>query len=161
MSTEEIAALKIPAADDAVLFQWATVPMMLDALHVIQAWGFQYKSQIVWHKEQLGTGYWVRNCHELLLIATKGNIPAPPPHARPPSVFTAPRGKHSEKPERAYEIIETMYPDLPKLELFARARRPGWEPWGNQLEPAARVSLKRAPINDRRKRELKQENPAR
>jgi N6-adenosine-specific RNA methylase IME4 len=108
--------------------------MMPAALKVIEAWGFEYKSQFVWVKDRVGTGYWVRSQHELLLIATRGQIPAPPPSARPSSVIEAPRGRHSEKPEGAYELIERAYPKLPRIELFARSRRDGWAVYGDQVE---------------------------
>ena len=73
-----------------------------------------------------------RQQHEHLLVATRGDMPAPPPHARSSSIIAAPRGEHSEKPAAAYETIERMYPELPKIELFARSRRPGWDAWGNE-----------------------------
>ena len=65
------------AADDSVLFLWATVPLLRDAIFVMECWGFDYKSHAVWDKIHIGTGYWFRNRHELLLVGTKGNIPAP------------------------------------------------------------------------------------
>jgi len=135
MTVEAIAALKIPAAADAVLFLWATVPMLLQALQVMQAWGFTYRSHLAWVKDRPGCGFWVRNKHELLLIGARGRMPAPRPSDRPESVIEAAVRQHSEKPERAYEIIEHAYPTLPKIELFARARRPGWEAWGNEVPP--------------------------
>ena len=85
-------------------------------------------------------GFFVRNRHELLLIGTRGDIPHPAPSARPDSVIEAPRGQHSEKPVEAYELIERMYPELPKIELFARAAREGWAAWGNQA-PGAVAAL--------------------
>jgi N6-adenosine-specific RNA methylase IME4 len=69
------------------------------------------------------TGYWNRNQHELLLLGTKGNIPAPSPGTQFPSVICAPRGRHSEKPEIVYEMIERLFPNLPKIEVFARKTR--------------------------------------
>jgi N6-adenosine-specific RNA methylase IME4 len=77
---------------------------------VLAAWGFEYKSNAVWVKDKLGLGYYVRNRHELLLIATRGNFPCPQPANRPSSVIEAPRRKHSRKPDEAYEMIERMYP---------------------------------------------------
>jgi N6-adenosine-specific RNA methylase IME4 len=95
------------SADDAVLFLWATVPMLPQAIEVMNAWGFRYVSQFVWVKKgKVGTGYWNRNQHELLLIGTRGNIPLPAPGTQPSSVIEAPGGKHSQKPLQAYEIIE-------------------------------------------------------
>ncbi len=79
MGCTEIAALEVSAlaAVDCALFLWATVPMVREALEVLDHWGFVYKSQFVWIKDQAGTGYWNRNRHELLLIGTRGGIPAP------------------------------------------------------------------------------------
>jgi hypothetical protein len=73
------------------------------------------------------------NRHELLLLARKGSFGPPEPEDRVDSVLEAPRGRHSEKPEALYELIERMYPQASKLELFARRRRPGWAAWGNEV----------------------------
>jgi N6-adenosine-specific RNA methylase IME4 len=118
------------AADDSVLFLWATAPMLLQALDVMQAWGFEYKSQMVWVKDRWGTGYWFRNKHEILLVGVRGDIPAPAPGTQWGSVIDAPIGAHSEKPDIVYEIIERYFPTLPKIELNARRRRAGWDAWG-------------------------------
>jgi N6-adenosine-specific RNA methylase IME4 len=134
MATADICAIPVGdmATPDAVLFLWSTNPHLPDALQVIEAWGFEYKTNIVWVKDKAGLGFIVRGQHEVLLIATRGDFPAPLPAVRPPSVITAPRREHSRKPDEAYEVIERMYPDLPKIELFARGAREGWEAWGNQ-----------------------------
>jgi N6-adenosine-specific RNA methylase IME4 len=124
------------AATDCVLFLWATAPMLKDALRVMAAWGFAYKSHIVWHKLRPGAargpGYWVTGEHELLLIGTRGNVPAPAPGTQSPSVIAAPVGEHSEKPEAFARLIESYFPNLPKVELNARRARPGWVTWGNE-----------------------------
>jgi N6-adenosine-specific RNA methylase IME4/ParB-like chromosome segregation protein Spo0J len=132
MTTEAIKALTIPAADDAVLFLWSTTPMLPQAIETMQAWGFSYKSYIVWIKDRTGTGYWTLNRAELLLIGTRGNIPAPTPGDQPSQVIEAPRRRHSEKPVVFAEIIEKLYPNAPKLEMFARDKRDGWQVWGNE-----------------------------
>jgi N6-adenosine-specific RNA methylase IME4 len=132
LTLNEIKALTIPAADDAVLFLWATVPMLLQAQEVLKAWGFRYVSNIAWIKDSIGTGFWVRNQHELLHIGKRGTIPAPRRRDVPPSVIIAPRREHSRKPDEVYQLIERMYPELPKLELFARGCREGWSAWGNE-----------------------------
>lgn len=123
------------AAKDCVLFLWATVPMLPQALQVMQAWGFAYKSHFAWVKDKIGTGYWNRNNHELLLIGTKGDIPAPAMGEQEPSALEFPVGKHSEKPEEFLRIIEDYFPTLPKIELNRRGEpRPGWSAWGNEVE---------------------------
>jgi hypothetical protein len=92
-------------------------------------------------KDRVGIGFWCRNRHEILIIAVRGNMPAPPPASRPDSVITAPRREHSRKPDEAYEIIEQMYPDLPKIELLARSARDGWSQWGNEAPAGPSIAL--------------------
>ena len=87
-------------------------------------------------KDKIGLGFFIRGQHELLLIATRGDMPSPLPANRPPSVIAAPRREHSRKPDEAYELIEGMYPELPKIELFARSTREGWAAWGNEVATA-------------------------
>jgi N6-adenosine-specific RNA methylase IME4 len=118
------------SADDCALALWATVPMLPQALEVMKAWGFDYRSHIVWLKNRISTGYWFRNTHELLLIGIKGNVPAPAPGTQWESAFDADVGEHSEKPELAYEMLEAYFPTLPKIELNAREKRDGWDVWG-------------------------------
>lgn len=84
-------------------------------------------------EDYTGTGYWFVNKHEILLVGTRGNVPAPAQGTQWESVVTAPRGRHSEKPEVFYELIEAYFPNLPKIELNLRgAPRPGWDGWGNE-----------------------------
>lgn len=132
MTVDAISALKVPASDDAVLFLWATAPILPDALVVMSAWGFAYKSHFVWVKDRIGTGYWSRNKHELLLVGTRGKIPAPAPGDQFASVIEAPVGRHSEKPKDFALLIEGMFPNTPKIELFGRGFRLGWDVWGNE-----------------------------
>lgn len=133
MALDAIMDIALPIAEDAVLFLWATVPMLPEALQVIDAWGFTYRSHFVWMKDKAGTGYWNRNTHELLLIGTRGEIPAPAPGQQFDSVQGGDVGEHSEKPAAFAEIIEEMFPNQRPLELFARVRREGWDQWGNEL----------------------------
>lgn len=134
MPLEDICALPVEkiAADDCVLFLWATNPKLEEALTVIRAWGFTYKTNMVWVKDKIGMGYYARQQHELLLIATRGSLPVPEPSARPSSVIQAERSTHSAKPESVYDTLERMYPDFNKVELFCRTPREGWTAWGNQ-----------------------------
>lgn len=128
------------AADDAVLFLWATVPMLPAALVLMSAWGFDYKSNFVWVKDALGTGYWNRNQHELLLVGTRGGIPAPAHGQQYASVIRVSAGEHSVKPDAVAEMIEEMFPNLPAIELFARRPRVGWDVWGNEA-PSEPLSI--------------------
>ena len=133
MSIEEICSLDIPAADNCVLFLWATVPMLREALSVMSAWGFAYKSHCVWVKDRIGTGYWFRNGHEVLLVGTRGKVPAPAPGQQFNSFIDAPVGEHSSKPAAFAEMIEELFPNAALLEMFARAPRLGWDVWGNEV----------------------------
>ncbi len=135
---DQICALDVAsiAADDCVLFLWTTVSMLLNALKVMQAWGFAYRSHVVWHKDKMFLGYWFRNAHEILLVGVKGKPPAPPMGQRWDSVLFAKVRKHSEKPEVFYKMIEEYYPFLPKIELHARGpARKGWDVWGPESQP--------------------------
>lgn len=138
MTIEEICALPIAdiAMEDSVLFLWATAPKLAECFEVITAWGFTYRTCMVWVKDKIGMGYYVRNRHELLLIAKRGTLPTPAPSDRVGSVVEAPRLAHSAKPPAFYEIIEKGYPGLPKIELFCRIPREGWAAWGNEAEAA-------------------------
>lgn len=139
MALDEICALPLGdvTTDDALLFLWATSPKLAEAMRVIDTWGFTYRTSMVWVKDQIGMGYYARQRHELLLICTKGAPPVPEPVDRPDSVVNAPRGKHSEKPDVFYALIERMYPTLPKIEMFSRRPRRGWDAWGNQAAVAS------------------------
>jgi N6-adenosine-specific RNA methylase IME4 len=132
MTVSELAKLSVPSATDSVLFLWATAPKLREALAVLDAWGFDYKTHAIWDKEKIGMGYWFRGQHELLLVGTKGKFKAPPEGSRVSSVIRSARSKHSEKPDAAYVAIEQMFPHGRRLELFARTERQGWERWGNQ-----------------------------
>jgi N6-adenosine-specific RNA methylase IME4 len=115
-----------------VLFLWATNPLLPEALKVMRAWGFTYKTNMAWVKDKArGKGWWLKSKHELLLIGVRKETPQPA--IRPPSAFEADRGPvHSRKPEKTYDIIEAMYPGSTKIELFSRNERAGWRMWGNE-----------------------------
>jgi N6-adenosine-specific RNA methylase IME4 len=138
MTLEEICALPVAdlATDDAMLYLWATAPKLAECMQVITAWGFEYRTNIVWAKEAIGMGYHARNQHEILLIAKRGNIPPPQAGKQPASVHREKRTEHSAKPVFYYEMIEAAYPQLPKIELFCRSPREGWGVWGNQSAAA-------------------------
>ena len=126
-------------ADDAFLFLWATVSHLPDALSVMGAWGFTYKTNAVWCKPRIGLGHYLRMQHDHLLIGTRGS---PPYSKRPngseagrvvmPSVIHAPTGAHSEKPQAVHDYCGT-FSDGPYLEMFARKPRMGWASWGDEV----------------------------
>lgn len=135
MALEEICALPVSAiaTPDAVLFLWTTSPKLAESLQVVEAWGFVYRTCMVWDKERIGMGYYARQQHELLLICTRGDLPSPEPENRPASVQRIRRDpEHSAKPQEFYALIESMYPEYDRIELFARNARDGWMAWGNQ-----------------------------
>jgi len=121
--------------DNAVLFLWATFPKLEEALQVVNAWGFKYRTAIVWDKVRMGQGVYTRQQTELLLIAIKGEMYSPESDyaGNFRSLVSIERSQnHSEKPKEFYGIIEGLYPDCTKVELFARNQRDGWTVWGNQ-----------------------------
>lgn len=125
-------SIKRLAADNSVLFLWATTPMLEDAFKVINAWGFTYKSFIVWDKKRGNFGHYVAVSHENLLIAVRGSC-TPQTKKLHNSVQRIKRSKkHSEKPEEFRRIIDSMYPRGKRIELFARKKTPGWDAWGNE-----------------------------
>jgi N6-adenosine-specific RNA methylase IME4 len=146
-TTETVSDIKrwpIPtvAADDCVLYLWATVPMLPEALAVMAAWEFDYKSHFAWDKEVAAHGFWNRGRHELLLIGTKGEPVAPSEGMQSDSVINERKTEHSVKPQKAYEIIEAYHEGIPKIELNRRgAPRDGWDAWGNEaVEPEAEAA---------------------
>ena len=135
MTVDKIMDIEPPAAKDAVLFMCAPNPMLKQAIQVAESFGFSYKTNIAWVKNKAGTGHYVRGKHELLLICTKGDIGTPKEEDRPDSVIKAPVGKHSQKPEIIFSIIEKMYPTSSGhkyFEMFSRpkTKRQGWKYWG-------------------------------
>jgi len=131
------------AANDCALFMWTTVPHLAQAIDLMSHRGFAYKTNVIWRKiypgEAHGMGYWFWIDHEILLVGTRGNVPAPAPGTQWHSVIEAPIGAHSEKPEIFHQLIESYFPTLPKIELNARVRREGWARWGYEA-PADEIT---------------------
>lgn len=142
MSFDEIAALPVKdyAADSAVLFLWATFPFLEKQLTIFNAWGFKYKTVgFTWIKTNsrngqpfFGVGYYTKSNAEVCLLGTRGPVIKPKVNTVS-SVIICPRREHSRKPEEVYERIEALY-DGPRLEMFARSQRPGWDAWGNEVD---------------------------
>jgi N6-adenosine-specific RNA methylase IME4 len=132
LTVEEVAALPIKelACDDAVLFLWATSPILEESFEVIKAWGFEYKASFVWDKVKHNMGHYNSVRHELLLVCVRGSC-QPDVKTLFDSVVSEERRDHSRKPDVFYGIIETLYIQGPKVELFQRGNpRDGWEPFG-------------------------------
>ena len=134
MSIAELCELPIKdmAQDDSVLFMWVTSPLLEECFDVIRAWGFKYKASIVWNKDAHNVGHYVSVRHELLLICTRGSC-LPDTNKLFASVVTEKRTTHSVKPETFRNIIDEMYPNGKRIELFARRSVNGWDTWGNDV----------------------------
>lgn len=147
MGAEAIRALPVAevAADDCCLFLWICWPLLAEALELIEAWGFTYKTcAFSWTKAhagqvemfqddnpvQIGMGYWTRSNSEVCLLATRGKPKRVQADVR--QAIIEPRRQHSRKPDCVYGRIERLVPG-PYLEMFARTTRTGWVSWGNQV----------------------------
>jgi len=146
MTVEEICDLKVPSADNSVLYLWATAPKLLEALTVMKSWGYTYKSQAVWDKEIIGMGYWFRGQHELLLVGTKGKFSPPEQPSRVSSVIREKRSKHSKKPDCVRDLILKWFPNATKVELFARQKTDGWDTWGNEVQSTIEIGSQKDPV---------------
>lgn len=140
MSLDEIKGLPMRtiADKDCALFLWTTYPMFSEALKVLDAWGFEYRTvAFTWVKTTktgklaMGMGNWTRANAEPCLLATRGKPKRV--SAAVHSVIIGERREHSRKPDEVYERIEQLMGDLPRLEMFARQRVPGWDAWGNEV----------------------------
>ncbi len=123
------------AADDALLFMWATSPHLDQAIVLGQAWGFQWATvAFVWDKQRVNPGFYTMSQCELCLVFKRGRIPAPRGARNVRQLVSEPRGEHSRKPDEVRRRIEAMFPKQHKIELFARdAHVPGWDLWGEEM----------------------------
>ena len=141
MKLEDICKLNIPSAENSVLFMWATYPNLPQALEVIKAWGYTYKTvaftwvKIYCHTKNpiMGCGFWTRANAEICLLATKGKDYPRRIDKGVQQVIIEPRREHSQKPNVARERITQLMGDLPRIELFAREKVDGWDSWGNEV----------------------------
>jgi N6-adenosine-specific RNA methylase IME4 len=136
-------------AETAHLYLWCPNALLPDGLRVLKAWGFTYKSNLVWHKVRMdggsdgrGVGFYFRNVTELILFGVRGRKARTLSPGRRQVNFLATRKReHSRKPDEQYQIIETCSPK-PYLELFARGTRRGWVMWGNEADQMYRPTWK-------------------
>jgi len=135
MTLSELEALNINqiSHDNCVLWLWATSPLLEDALQLSKAWGFKYKAQFIWDKIKHNMGHYNSVRHELLLICTKGSC-VPQISKLFDSVQSIERTEHSRKPDEFRHIIDTIYPEGNRIELFARRQVKGWQTWGNESQ---------------------------
>ena len=137
MRIEEIKALPVRdlAQGDCLLLLWCTAPMLPEALDCMSAWGFKYKSNMIWRKvtingkSKMGTGYWARSMHEQVLI---GAIGKPRKFSAFPSLFDGIAREHSRKPEEYYQLVEKHTTGVRRADVFSRESRPGWDSFGNE-----------------------------
>lgn len=143
MSLDDILALPVDlvTADTAHLYLWVPNALLPDGLRVMEAWGFKYKANIVWHKvrkdggpDGRGVGFYFRNTTELILFGTKGkNARTLAPGRRQVNIIRSMKREHSRKPDEQYPIIEACSSG-PYLEMFGRGSRKNWVTWGNQAD---------------------------
>lgn len=141
MSLEDIKDLDVPAADDCILYMWATAPKLSEAIEVVEAWDFDYRTSAVWDKKRLGLGHWFRVEHELLLVGVRGDASPPDTDNRRGSIFQEERREHSRKPDVVRRHIMEAHPDKSKIELFARDGFVGWDVWGNESPETLQQTL--------------------
>lgn len=139
MSMEELCALRPPVAKNAHLYLWTTNSFMVEAHDLAKAWGFKPKTICTWVKTHQGdservsmkSGYYFRGATEHFLFCVRGSLPLQTPDGLPTAYLWPRIGKHSQKPEAFYDLVEQASPG-PYLELFARRNRMGWDTWGNE-----------------------------
>jgi N6-adenosine-specific RNA methylase IME4 len=145
LTVEEIAAIPVQRAraERSHLYLWVPNALVAEGLAVMKAWGFTYKSNIIWYKTRKdggpdgrGVGFYFRNVTEILLFGIYGRLRTLAPGRRQVNIIVSRKREHSRKPDEQYQIIESCSPG-PFLELFARGRREGWSQWGNQAEEYA------------------------
>jgi N6-adenosine-specific RNA methylase IME4 len=142
MTNEEIIALPVKelTAPDAHLYLWVPNALIGLGLEVLNAWGFKYKTNLVWYKvrqdggpDRRGVGFYFRNVTEMVLFGVKGTLRTLAPGRRMPNIIIARKREHSRKPEQLYSVIEQCSPG-PYLELFARVPHKNWVSWGDQAD---------------------------
>ncbi len=140
MELKEILELPVPklAAAKSHLYLWVPNALLQEGLRVMEAWGFTYKSNLVWYKirkdggpDGRGVGFYFRNVTELILFGVRGSMRTLGPGRTQVNLIATKKREHSRKPDELYELIESCSPG-PYLEIFARFCRPGWEQWGNE-----------------------------
>jgi N6-adenosine-specific RNA methylase IME4 len=142
LSLQEIKELPVPlmVSEKSHLYLWVPNALLKEGLEVMAAWGFEYKTNIVWHKirkdggpDGRGVGFYFRNTTEMILFGVRGQFRTLGPGRRQVNIIKTQKREHSKKPDELYEIIEACSAG-PYLELFARGKRKGWDQWGNQVD---------------------------
>lgn len=143
LTVAEIASMPVVdvAAPQSHCYLWVPNALVSEGLHVLQAWGFTYKTMLVWHKvrkdggsDGRGVGFYFRNVTEPVLMGTRGGLRTLAPGRRQVNLIASRKREHSRKPDEVYPVIEACSPG-PRLELFARYPQPGWVAWGDEAAP--------------------------
>jgi N6-adenosine-specific RNA methylase IME4 len=142
LSLQEIKEIPVwlVAAENSHLYLWVPNALIREGLQVMEAWGFEYKTNLIWHKirkdggpDGRGVGFYFRNTTEMILFGTRGNMRTLAKGRSQVNIIKSCKREHSKKPDELYEIIQACSPG-PYIELFARGKRPAWDQWGNEVE---------------------------
>lgn len=130
MSIQQIKDIEVPSKDDSIMFLWTTHQFLRDAFDILEEWGYTYKATMVWDKEKIGMGHWLRMQCEFCLLAVKGKPIWDITDWR--DIFSEPRREHSRKPDSFFNQVNKYFPYASKLEYFSREQRKGWSVYGNE-----------------------------
>ncbi len=142
MSLDGIKEIPVSLAveDKAHLYLWIPNALLMEGLEVMKAWGFQYKTNIIWHKirkdggpDGRGVGFYFRNTTEMVLFGVRGAMRTLQPGRTQVNIIKTQKREHSKKPDEIYDLIQACSP-APYLELFARGKRKGWTQWGDEVD---------------------------
>lgn len=132
--------VSLVSGENSHLYLWVPNALLQEGLEVMRAWGFQYKTNIIWHKvrkdggpDGRGVGFYFRNTTEIVLFGIRGNLRTMAPGRTQVNIIRSQKREHSRKPDELYKIIEACSAG-PYLELFARGKRKNWDQWGNEVE---------------------------
>lgn len=132
--------ISVVAAENSHLYLWVPNALLKEGLEVMEAWGFEYKTNLIWHKirkdggpDGRGVGFYFRNTTEIILFGIRGKLRTLNPGRTQVNIIRSRKREHSRKPDELYDIIEQCSPG-PFLELFARGKRENWDQWGNEVE---------------------------
>ena len=149
LSLDEIKKIPVPKISEksSHLYLWVPNALLLEGLEVMKAWGFTYKTNIIWHKvrkdggpDGRGVGFYFRNTTEIVLFGVRGSRRTLQPGRRQVNIIRTQKREHSRKPDELYRVIEECSPG-PYLELFARTHRPGWAQWGDEISESPENSV--------------------
>jgi len=146
MTIEEVRQFPIQdfADENCHLYLWIPNALVQEGVEVLRGWGFDYKTMLTWAKHQVGVGRYLRNSTEHALFGVKGKLPVLRHDVR--TWFLADRRQHSRKPSEFYRIVESVSPG-PRIDIFSREARPGWDQWGNQCDFFPKKEIERRSDN--------------